>query len=68
MKCLLKAPGDSMSRICAGRLFHNIGAAAENDLAPKVASMRPLGRSKTIEQCDLSEYAEQDLMLTKSLM
>ena len=43
MTCLLKALSDSISRICAGRLFHNIGAAGENDLAPQVASMRLLG-------------------------
>lgn len=35
---------------------------------PKVANMRPLGRSKTREGCNLNEYAEQDLMLTKLLM
>ena len=51
-----------------GRLFHNVGVAAENDLVPKVANMRPLGRSKTREGCNLNEYAEQDLMLTKLLM
>lgn len=33
--------------------FHKVGAAAENDLAPKVASMCPLGCSKTIEECSL---------------
>ena len=27
------------------RLFQNLGVAAENDLVPKVASMRPLGNS-----------------------
>ena len=43
-------------------------AAAENDLAPKVANTRPLGCSKTIEWCDLNKYEEQVLMLTKSLM
>ena len=31
--------------------------------APKVACMHPLGRSKTIEQCNRNEYAEGDLML-----
>ena len=51
-----------------GRLFHNVGVAAENDLAPKVANMRPLGRSKTTERCNLDKYAEQDLMPKKSLM
>ena len=30
----------------AGRLFHNIGVVAENDLASKVTNLRPLGRSK----------------------
>ena len=51
-----------------GRLFHNVGVAAGNDLVPKVANMRPLGRSKKREGCNLNEYAEQDLMLTKLLM
>ena len=46
-----------------GKLFHTVGEAMENDLAPKVACMHPLGRSKTIEQCNLNEYAEGDLML-----
>ena len=32
-----------------------------NDLAPKVVRMRSLGRSKTILEFDLNEYAEQDL-------
>jgi len=45
-----------------------VGVAAESDLAPKVANMRPLGRSKTTEWCNLYEYAERDLMPTKSLM
>ena len=51
-------------------LFRDVGAAAltENDLPPKVANIRPLGSSKTIEWCDLNEYEEQVLMLTKSLM
>ena len=39
----------------------------ENNLAPKVACMHPLGRSKTIEQCNRNEYAEGDLMLGKVL-
>ena len=65
--CLLKALSDSISWICVGRLFHNVEVAAENDLAPKVANMRPLGHSKTTEGCNLNEYAEQDLMLTKLL-
>ena len=68
MTCLLKVPSDSISWICLGRLFHNVGVAAENDLVPKVANMCPLGRSKTTEGCNLNEYAEQDLMLTKLLM
>ena len=46
-----------------GKLFHTVGAAMENDLAPKVACMHPLGRSKTIEQCNRNEYTEGDLML-----
>ena len=46
-----------------GKLFHTVGAAMENDLAPKVACMHPLGRSKTIEQRNRNEYAEGDLML-----
>ena len=31
-----------MSRICAGRLLYNVGAAAENDLAPNVANIRKM--------------------------
>ena len=45
----VKSPIDSISRICVGRLFHIVGATAENDLTPKVANIRPLGCSKTIE-------------------
>ena len=43
MTCLLKAHSDPISRICAGRLFHSVGAAAENELVPKVALKLPLG-------------------------
>ena len=46
-----------------GKLFHTVGAAMENNLAPKVACMHPLGHFKTIEQCNRNEYAEGDLML-----
>lgn len=53
--CLSKGPSDSISQICMGKLFHTVGAAMENDLAPKVAYMHPLGRSKTIEQCNHNE-------------
>lgn len=42
-----------MSWMYAGRLFYKVGAAVENDLAPKVASMCPSGCSKTIEECNL---------------
>ena len=42
-----------MSQMCAGRLFHNVEAAAEIDLAPKVASMCPLRCSKTTEERNL---------------
>ena len=34
LTCLLKAHSNPIARICAGRLYHNVGAAAENDLAP----------------------------------
>ena len=43
-------------------------AAAENYLAPNVASLRVLGCSKTVEWCHLNEYEEEVLMLTISLM
>lgn len=46
-----------------GTPFQTVRAAMENDLVPKVACMHPLGRSKTIEQCNRNEYAEGDLML-----
>lgn len=39
--------------------FHKVGAEAENDLAPKVASMCPLGCSKTIEECSLYLLSHQ---------
>lgn len=36
---------DWISQICAGGLLQNLGAAAEKDLVPKVASVHPLGNS-----------------------
>ena len=46
---------DVISRIFAGRLFHSAGAEAENERAPNVDSIRPLGRSKNNEEFDLRE-------------
>ena len=63
----MSSPSDSISWICMGRLFHNAGVVAENVPVPKVTNMRPSGHSKTTEWCNLNEYAEQDLMLAKSL-
>ena len=42
---LIAEANDWILWICAGRLFQNLGAAAENDLVPKVAGMHPLGNS-----------------------
>ena len=47
LTCLLKVPTDSISQIWVRRLFymHNVGAAVENDLVPKVARRCPLIRT-----------------------
>ena len=50
---------DSISWICAGRLFFNVGAAVENNLVVRMV----LGWSNMIKQCNLNEYIKQDLLL-----
>ena len=44
-----------MFRISAGRLFHNLDAAAVNDLSPNVARNFPLGRTSSMA-CERKEY------------
>ena len=45
-----------MFRISAGKLFHNLGAAAVNDLSPNVARSLPLGRTSYMVACKRKEY------------
>ena len=56
-----------MFRISAGRLFHNLGAAAVNDLSPNVARNFPLGRTSSMA-CERKEYLVGCLTMIKSVI
>ena len=45
-----------MFRISAGKLFHNLGAAAVNNLSPNAARSLPLGRTSSMVACERKEY------------
>ena len=54
-----------MFLISAGRLFHTLGAAALNDLSPKVAKK---GRTSVILSCDRRQYLVGCLTVIRSIM
>lgn len=50
-----------------GRPLQSFGAAAENDLAPNVASIFPLGWSNKSSPVDLKLYNEFDFIQIRSI-
>ena len=57
-----------MFLISAGKLFQTLGAAALNDLSPKVAKNFPLGRISVILFCDRRQYLVGYLTVIRSIM
>ena len=57
-----------MFRISTGKLFHNFGAAAVNDLFPNVARSLPLGRTSSMVACERKEYLVGCLIVIRSVI
>ena len=55
-------------RISVGSLFHNLGAAAVNDLSSKVAKNLPFGRISSMVACERREYSVGCLMVIMSVI